>query len=319
MRIVVLGAGALGTIIAAYLARAGDEVAVIARGERARLLAEGGLKVSGLEEFAVPAEIVERPAELAATDLLILAVKTYDSAAAIDSVRHLAVGSVFSIQNGVLKNQQLSEAFGPDAVLGAVSMISGAVEADGAANFMANNPTIIGELSGGTSARVETITGRFTEAGLAMAASENILSEEWTKFTAWLGISALSVLTRVETWKFLADPDSARIVVRVTREAAQLPDRLGIPLQAGPPFMLDATIAGSEDNAVRLLQERGEAQGKTAPGFRQSMLQDVDRGKRIEVEETFGYLLEQAREHGLAMPTTETCYRILAAVNRLRR
>lgn len=316
MRIVVLGAGALGSIIAAHLARAGNDVALIARGERARLLAEGGLKVSGLADFSTPVEVVERPAELQAADLLILAVKTYDSAAAIDSVRHMKVESAFSIQNGVKKNEELVDAFGTPAVLGSVSMISGAVEADGTANFMANNPTIVGELSGGTSARADDIVARFEAAGLAAAASENVLSVEWSKFIAWLGLSALAVLTRVETWKFLSDADSARVAARIIREAAQLPGRLGIPLNPGPPFMLDALTGGSEDEAAAALQERGRAQGETAPGFRQSMLQDADRGKRIEVEETFGYLLEQAGEHGLAMPSVETCYRILAAVNR---
>ncbi len=317
MKFVVLGAGALGSVIAAYLARGGEEVALIARGERAKHLAQNGVTITGLGDFTAAVEIIEDPGALRQADVLILAVKTYDTAAAIASVRHMDVGAVFSIQNGVMKNEQLAEAFGRAAVLGSVSMIGGAVQDDGTANYIMANPTIIGALAGGASSRADEIAGRMKKAGLAAAVSDNILMEEWSKFVGWLAVSALAVMTRAPTWTFLADPDTARIVVRIMREAALLPSHLGIPLKAGGPFSLDAITTLDEDAAVALTQKRGEAQGKEAPTFRQSMLQDVDKGKRIEVEETFGYLMQQAKNHGLAMPTVETCYHILAGVSRL--
>ncbi|MBT6428980.1 MAG: 2-dehydropantoate 2-reductase, partial [Rhodospirillaceae bacterium] len=302
---------------AAYLARAGEDVSLIARGERAKHLAANGVTITGLEDFTVPVEIITDPASLNSADVLILAVKTYDSADAIASVRHMEVGSVFSIQNGVMKNQQLVAAFGAAHVLGCISMIGGSIEPNGAASFVMNNPTIIGEIPGGHTDRVAEISRRFSDAGLASGTSANIMSEEWSKFVSWLGLSALSVMTRAETYKFLSDPDSARIAVRIMRETAQLPHELGIPLNDGPPFSMDQIITGSEDDAVASLQARGQAQSKTAPSFRQSMLQDVDKGKRIEVEETFGDTIRQAKAHGIAMPTVETCYHILAGISRL--
>ena len=319
MRFIVLGAGALGTVIAAYLARAGEDVALIARGVRAEQLAKEGVTVTGLEDFTVAVEIVDQHASLSSADVLILATKTYDTAAAIDAVRHLTVGSVFSIQNGVMKNSQLAEAFGEAAVLGAVGMLGGAVQADGAANYAMANPIILGELSGEMSPRVDEIIKTLKSAKLPAAVSDNILSEEWSKFVGWLGISALAVLTRAETWKFLANADTARIAARVMRETAQLPRHLGIPLKAGPPFDLDAVTSLGEDEVVALLNARGQAQGKTAPNFRQSMLQDVDKGKQFEVEETFGYTVREAEKLGLSVPTVETCYRVLAGLNRIQK
>ena len=318
MRFVVLGAGALGTVIAAYLARAGKDVALIARGPRAEQLAQKGVTITGLENFTVEMEIVDQPGTLSSADVLILATKTYDTAAAIDAVRHLKLGSVFSIQNGVMKNDQLAKAFGDSKVLGAVSMLGGSVQADGAANFMMANPVIVGELSGPISPRVEDIIGTLTAAKLPAVASDNILSEEWSKFVGWLGLSALSVLTRVETWKFLADEDTARVAARIMRETAQLPRHLGIPLKAGPPFDLEAVTSMSEDAVVALLNKRGQAQSKTAPTFRQSMLQDVDKGKQFEVEETFGYMVREAEKFSLSVPTVETCYRVFAGLNRMQ-
>jgi ketopantoate reductase len=74
----------------------------------------------------------------------------------------------------------------------------------------------------------------------------------------------------------------------------------------------------SEDDVVALLNKRGQAQSKTAPAFRQSMLQDVDKGKQFEVEETFGYTVREAKNFGLSVPTVETCYRVLVGLNRMQ-
>ena len=318
MKFVILGAGALGTIIAAYLTRSGEDVTLIARGARAKLLIENGVTVTGLDDFTTQVETADDPVMVTSADVLILATKTYDTAAAIASVQHMGVGSVFSIQNGVMKNDLLAAAFGQDLVLGSICMIGGAIQADGTANYIMGNPTLIGELSGDASARTSDIVNRFTNSGLSAAVADNILSEEWTKFVGWLGLSALAVLTRRETWKFLADEDSARIVARIVREAAQLPRHLDIPLKAGGAFSLDLITTIGEDAATALLVERGEAQRTTAPNFRQSMLQDVDKGKQFEVEETFGHVVQQAKAFGLAVPTIETCYGILAGLNRMQ-
>ena len=92
MRFVVLGAGALGTVIAAYLARAGHDVVLIARGERARHLTKNGVIVAGLDNFTADLELVAQPQNLSSTDVLILATKTYATAVAIAAVQHLDVG-----------------------------------------------------------------------------------------------------------------------------------------------------------------------------------------------------------------------------------
>jgi 2-dehydropantoate 2-reductase len=304
-------------VIAAYLARAGEDVSLIARGARAQHLTANGVTITGLDDFTVAVNIVEDTSTLNSTNVLILAVKTYDTDAAITAVAHMDIGAVFSIQNGVMKNELLAKAFGAGHVLGSVCMVGGAIRADGAANYIMGNPTIIGELAGGSSARVDDIVTAFTNAKLAAHASDDIRSQEWTKFVGWVGISAVSVLTRQETWKFSADPGTARIVVRIVREAAQLARHLDINLMPDGPFFLDQLTNLDEDAAVALVQERGREQGKTAPTFRQSMLQDADKGKRIEVEETFGYALGLAKEHGLSLPTMETCYHVLAGVSRM--
>src|SRR3989454_10217945 len=104
MKIVILGAGALGTVLGAHLARAGEDVTLIARGQRAAYLQEQGATITGLVDFTVPVRVVTDPSQVQDADILIVTVKTYDMISALQSVKPLDVESVASIQNGVLKN-----------------------------------------------------------------------------------------------------------------------------------------------------------------------------------------------------------------------
>jgi 2-dehydropantoate 2-reductase len=112
MNIVILGAGALGTVLGAHLAKAGEEVTLLARGHRAAYLQEHGATLTGLADFTVPVTVVTDPHQVREADVLIVTVKTYDMEAALDSVNYIQVGSVLSIQNGVLKDEQLASIFG---------------------------------------------------------------------------------------------------------------------------------------------------------------------------------------------------------------
>ena len=233
--------------------------------------------------------------------------------AALASVRHMEVGSTLSVQNGIKKNAQLAEAFGADAVLSAISVIAAAIEANAAANYVMENHTLIGEPSGGTSARAEDIVGRLVNTKLVAPVPENILCEEGTKYVLWLGVATMALMPHQATWESLADPD----MTRVAREAALLTAHLGISLRREGSLNLGELVALNEDNAVAMIQQAGKMIGKNSPSYRPPILQDVHRGKLIEVEETFGHAVSLAREYGLAVPTLETCYHMLAAVDRL--
>src|SRR5262252_9578945 len=99
-------------------------------------------------------------------DVLIVTVKTYDMDAALTSVKHLDVGSVLSIQNGVLKNEQLAQTFSWEKVLGAMAAFSGAVLPTGTVRFTVNQGLYLGELPEGTSTRVQTLGDTFVRAGI---------------------------------------------------------------------------------------------------------------------------------------------------------
>jgi 2-dehydropantoate 2-reductase len=320
MHFVVIGAGALGSIYAAYLCRGGHQVSLLARGPRAAALEQHGVVVAGQDGFTARCDIVTDAQTLRRADVLILATKTYDTAEALAPLRALEVDAAFSVQNGVLKNQLLADVFGAPATLGAVSMVGGDVlpaEADrpGAVRYSMAGPTIIGETAGGTSARVGQIVDAFERSGLKAQASDDITSIEWSKFVGWSGFSTGAILTRLPTWRFMADADTALLVARVMRETAAVAMRHGVTLQQSG-FSGAEFVGASEPDAVKAVQAYGEQMKAKAPQFRQSILQDADRKRRLEVNETLDYTLQLAAQYGIAIPTLDLCCRVLRAVSR---
>jgi len=320
MNFVVVGAGALGSIYAAYFARAGHQVSLIARGERAAALARHGIGIVGEETFTARCNIVTQPETLRQADVVIVAIKTYDTAQALSSLRGLKVKSALSVQNGVLKNQQLGEVFGAQATLGAISMLGGDVlpaEGDrpGAVRYSMAGPTVMGEPAGGDSSRVAELVDTFERSGLKARASDDITSVEWSKFVGWSGFSTLAVMTRLPTWRFMLDPDTALIAARVMRETAAVATKHGVKLQDSG-FTSNAFLNANEDEATKAVQADGEKRRVNSPGFRQSILQDADRNRRLEVHETLDYTLALAKELGVAVPTLDLCCRVLRVVSR---
>src|SRR5207248_3481271 len=216
----ILGAGAMGSIIGAHLARAGHTVAMLARGERARQLEERGLAIRGLAEFSTPVRTLRDPAALESAGTLIVATKTPGTAQALEPLRRAELGVALSVQNGPLKNEILVQAFGRERVLGALADTSGELLADGTVLFTRNVSILVGELSGGDSARAQRLARTLETSGVRAAATPEILTLEWSKFCAWAGLMALSVTTRALTWKYLLDPDCALVVARPVPEMA---------------------------------------------------------------------------------------------------
>src|SRR5215468_5076630 len=203
MKIVILGAGALGTVLGAHLARAGEDVTLIARGQRAAYLQEHGATITGLVDFTVPITVVTDPQQVHEADVLIVTVKTYDMAPALQSIKHLQVESVLSLQNGVLKDEQLAQTFGGEKVLGAMATFGGEVLPTGTVRFTGNHGCYLGELPAGTSARVQTLGDLCNRVGIVAQVTPSIQGLEWSKYVAWICSMAPAVLTRLETYKFL--------------------------------------------------------------------------------------------------------------------
>lgn len=315
MRFAILGAGALGTILGAHLSRAGHEVVMIARGERARVLQRQGLVLNGLSDIKARPQVVDDPAKLLDTDTLIIATKAIDTSLAIETLRHVRLENAFSVQNGVLKNELLARVFGFSRVLGAMADFSGELLANGEVKFTRNVCLHLGEEKGGSSPRAASLAALIDSSGVRCAAASNIRTREWSKFAGWMAQFPLAVLTRQFTWKFLMDERSAMVFVRIVRETAALAAAMKVELIDMPPLPVPSIAHGSDAQAIEIVRGIGQRFFDNSPEHRMSAQQDVLRGSRLEYEETLGFALGKARELGVPMPTLDVCYRIMSVAH----
>ncbi len=313
----ILGAGAMGSIVGAHLTRAGHEVAMLARGARAQQLRERGITISGLSDFSTTVTTVSDPRLLTGASTLIVATKTPGTAEALQALRHVPFENALSIQNGPLKNEILTRAFGAARVLGALADTSGELRPDGQVLFTRNVNIMVGELPGGESERAQRIARALDDSGVRAAASAHILTLEWSKFCSWVGLMSLAVTTRAPTWKYLSDPDCALLLVRLVREMGRLAAALNIELSDRAILPTASLCAGSESEAVAIITRTGAQYRVNAPQHRMSALQDVEAGRRLEVNETLGYALERSRDLGLELPLLECFRRLIGAIDRL--
>jgi len=314
----VLGAGAIGSILGAHLARAGHRVAMLARGRRAVQVQAEGLRITGLSDFAIQVPTLTSAADLGSVGVLIVATKTPGTAAALAGFHNVAVEAALSIQNGPLKDELLADAFGEGRVLGALADTSGELLPDGSVVFTRNVNIFLGELSGDLSLRAQQVAGNIDAAGVRAAAVADIRSLEWSKFAAWVGLVALSVTTRGATWRFLSDPASALVLARLVREMGELMGALRIDLTDESVLPVATICRGSEEEAVAAVMRVGREFESKAFGHRMSSLQDLEAGRPLEIHETLGYALQKAAQSGIELPLVETFYHVVSAIDRQR-
>jgi len=314
-----MGAGALGSILAAHLIRNGRSVALLARGQRAQQVREQGLRVKGLSEISIPIEVITNPAQLREAGTLIIATKTPGSEQTMASLRHVQVERAVSIQNGVMKDELLAQTYGRERTLGALADTSGELLASGDVLFTRNVNLFVGELDGSMSDTARSFVKAIDDAGVRATLVPDIVSREWSKFVGWVGFVSLSLTTRAATWKFLSDPDAALLIARLTRELASLATALGVKLTEDRAILpLGTVIDGSEAEAVAAVQKVGIDYRTKAPEHRMSSLQDLLAGRPLEIHETLGYALRKAREQNLPTPLLASLYSLVSAIDRTR-
>lgn len=314
----ILGAGALGSIYGAHLARQGHRVAMIVRERRARQIRDQGLRIAGLDAFDVRVPVVTDPARLRRAGVLIVATKAIGTAPALARLRHVSFDTVLSLQNGAFKNELLAQAFGTGRVIGALANVSGELRPDGSVLFTRNEMTHIGELDGQAGSRAEAIAQAVDQSGVRCRAVPDIVGREWSKFCGWAGYMTMAVAVRSVSWKFVTDPEGALLIARVVREVGALARSLGIALTDDAMLPMATICSGTEQQAAAAIINKNREMRATAPLHRVSSLQDLDAGRPLELDETLAVALQRARERGVAMPTLDALFHLCRALERIR-
>jgi 2-dehydropantoate 2-reductase len=307
MRVAVFGAGAVGGYFGGRLAEAGQDVVFIARGDHLRALRRDGLRVDSVAgDFVInPATATDDPAEASPVDCVLVAVKTWQLPEAARAMPPLvgSDGFVVPLLNGVEAPDVLSDALGPDPVLGGLCGLIAFREEPGHIAHVGADPWItFGELDGRRSDRV----GRLEEAfrgtrGVRVTVSDDIVAAMWEKFMFITSTGGLGAATRTPFGVFRALPESRRLLELAMREVAAVARARGV-----------ATEEGMVARALKLTDG-------LPPDGTSSMQRDVMAGRPSELDAWNGAVVRLGREAGVPTPVHDALYGILLPQERRSR
>ncbi len=315
LKILVVGAGGLGTLFGAFLTQAGAEVAMLVKPEHLdRLQAQDNhLKVEGVRSADVEATPVTSGEQAGAVNWLLLSVKTKDTAAALAAAAGCTPAAAISLQNGIVKDEWLREAFGAAAVVGASTTFGATYLGVGHARYTFPATTWLGEIGGGTSPRVNDFAALLTKAGLAGQAVEDITAIEWWKLCYLLPGAMVAALARTDYATMFFHPLLAERFLHLTQELIAVARAGGIAVTDPPGAPLPAVALADSplDDGLAGLRQRAERYRAAGMRVVPSLAQDVLAERRTEVDVLAGEALRRADEQGIAVPVLDTCFRLL--------
>ncbi|ANG65079.1 2-dehydropantoate 2-reductase [Marinobacterium aestuarii] len=304
MKICVLGAGALGCSIGGVLTEAGQDVWLINR-SRAHVDA---MNASGLRmldagvERRVTVKAALDSSDVGIVDLIIVLVKSYDTAAAIASAAPM-IGEhtqVLSLQNGLGHEDILVAAVGAHRVLAGKTYVGGVMTGPGRITIgTRGKQTIIGELDGSVSERVSAIAAVFNRAGLETTVSPNILGTIWDKLLINVATGALAGITGLGYGDLYSVDEIADCATAAVAEAMAVARANSVELSLTEP------------------RQAWDMAGAGLPaGFKTSMLQSLEKGSKTEIDFINGAVVRWGERCGVATPVNSTLVACIKGIER---
>jgi 2-dehydropantoate 2-reductase len=300
MRVVVLGAGAVGGYFGGRLTQAGaaEEVAFLVRPGRKAQLERDGLAIESpsMGDWRGPVRTLLAEEVGPGWDVVVLACKAYDLDAAIGAVRPAVDGrtAVLPLLNGLSHIEALEVVFGPGRVLGGLASIAATLTPGGAVRQLTPSASLaFGELDGNISGRVLALRDAFARTPVGVEAAPDIHRRMWEKLAFLAAFAAATVLMRANLGEIHRAPGGGAFLERLLRRNAAIAAAHGHPMR---PEAIEGELLPF------LRGERGSA-GATA-----SMLRDLEAGGRIEADHVLGFMLEAARRAGVPDELHEAAY-----------
>jgi 2-dehydropantoate 2-reductase len=294
MRILVLGAGAVGGYFGGRLAEAGRDITFLVRPARKALLDERGLVVtSPLGDFTLKPQLATADTLSGPFDLILLTAKHYDLNQAIAAIRP-AVGpgtAILPMLNGLVHLDRLSEAFGGEAILGGVAYVGASLQPDGSIRHHNRLSGIaFGERAGRISSRTRAISAEFEDSKVSAPPSENVMLDMWEKFVMITTMAGMNCLMRGTIGEIAGSDDGAQLMLELFAENRAVAKAAGYPLRQGYIDQISAMLTekGSVNNA--------------------SMHHDLAHGSRTEADWIIGDMRRRAVALGVATPLLRAAY-----------
>lgn len=299
MKIAILGAGGVGGYFGARLAAHGNDVAFIARGAHATAMRTDGLRVRSTagDLHLQPVQLHEDAPTTGLVDIVLVAVKMYDLEVAAEIIRPLlnVDTAVVPFQNGVEAGAILERRLGRRYVCGGVAYISAGIEAPGVirhAGAMAR--LLFGELQANDSWRLDTLQAACQGAGIDATLSPAIATEIWRKFLFLAPYAGSTCVARGPIGAVREDPSRWSQFTALVTEAAAVAQAQGVDLPEG------------------IVAERVAFARSLPAEMRSSMLQDLEAGRRLELDWLTGAVVRLGELAGVATPASREVYETLA-------
>ena len=297
MRVAVLGAGAVGGYFGAVLARAGNPVAMIARGENLEAMQQHGLRVqSHWGKFEAPVLATDDPMAIGPVDLVLYCVKTYQNAEALPLLRPL-VGYdtlVITVQNGVDSYERVAEMVERDNVLPGAVYIEAARTGPG--QFKQSGGVVrfvFGEKSGPSTPRCLPVTETFLEAGIEVQASQDMPKELWSKSLFISVLAGVTCAAGTGLSKIMESAAGQGTLMAALQEVEAVARAKGVNLDADiVPKTWDYMVGWAKD-------------------LKASMQIDMELGRPLEMDALTGAVVRLGKETGVPTPVNDTLYAVL--------
>ena len=295
MKIVVVGPGAIGCLLAAFLSKAisvskntENELWLLDKSkERAAALSQRGINVEGISgSWQAKVKATAEVKNIAKADLIIICVKSYDTKEAVLKVKPLIDEHtrIMTMQNGIGNVEIIGEVAGPDRVIGAVTNLGATLLDIGRVRHAGKGETVIGRIDGTIPVEMRSIREIFNKSGLEIRISRDIKGLLWSKLIINVGINALTAITCLKNGKLIEFEGTRRILQEAVSEANRVAKRKRIKLIYDDPLSKVETVCVATSNNIS------------------SMLQDVLRKKRTEIDFINGVIVRQAQGLGIAAP-----------------
>jgi len=314
MRFIILGAGSLGCVFGGMLAEADNHVTLVARGENYDAIRRRGLTVRTIEGSIYPkVEVASDPSDVQQVDVAFVMVKARDTEQILKDSKHLIDHTIFvSFQNSGDKDDVLVKYVGVANIIGGVTINGATLAQPGIAEWTAVGRTWLGKLPRGSSERIRELTQVLNEAKIPTEVVDNVSTIKWAKLVQFCAFAGVSALTRLRLHQILRDPKLTVLFIRLVRDGAKVMRATGIELDNYEGLIpLKKVVEEPDYILVREYAKRANEMAKRPLGVTISMLQDVLRGRPLEVEETLGYIIRKAQELSVEVPTLQTVYELV--------
>ncbi len=297
MRIAVMGAGSIGGYFGGMLARAGNDVTLIARGAHLEAIRSRGLKiVTDTEELSVECGATDDPAGMAPVELALLTVKTYHNRQAVLAMAPLVSGdtTVLCLQNGIDSYRAAADALGEGRVMPGAAYVEAELPEPGVVRQTGAVVRIeFGEPAGGDSERGRRILETLENSGIPARFNPDIHRTLWTKFLFIATMAGTTTLARETLAELMPRPEWRRVIVGCMKEIEAVGRVAGIALD---PNIVNDTLAYMESSLEQM---------------HASMHSDIVAGRPLELEALNGAVVRTGREAGVATPINDVIYAML--------